>query len=224
MIVMNLKTIIKILIDICMTIILLFLMAYQVVGERAHEWIGSLMGIFFILHIYLNRWWYKSLFKGKYNLLRKIQTIINFLILGTMLTSMTTGIMMSRIVFRFLALRNHMMSARLFHMGAAYWGFTLMSVHLGLHWGMLLGMFNRMIKIDKKYNIFLRILGGGIALHGVWTFHRLDLWSYMILRNQFVFFDFEQGALSVLFDYFSIMGFWVFLTYYIMKFIQRKKQ
>lgn len=220
---MNSKMIVKILIDILMTIVLLLLMSYQVVGERAHEWIGSTMGILFILHIYLNRWWYKNLLKGKYTFLRTIQTIINFLILMTMLSSMFSGIMMSKYVFRFLSLENNMTFARLLHIIAAYWGFTLMSVHLGLHWSMLLGIFSRVLKFGRKQNIFLRLLGAGIAMHGGYAFHRLDLWSYMILRNQFVFFDFEQNVVSVLFDYFSIMGLWVFIFYYMMKFIQSIK-
>lgn len=220
---MNLKMIIKILIDISMTVTLLLLMSYQIMEERTHEWIGTAMGILFIVHIWLNSWWYKNLLKGKYTLLRKIQTIINFLILFSMLSSMISGIMMSKYVFRFLQLQRNMTYARLLHMGAAYWGFTLMSVHLGLHWSMLLGMFNRMIKINKKYDIFLKILGGGIALHGLWTFYRLNLWAYMTLKNQFVFFDFEQRAISVLFDYFSIMGLWVFIFHYLMKFIQKRK-
>ena len=216
--------IIKILIDILMSVILLFLMSYQIVGERAHEWIGSAMGILFISHIYLNSWWYKNLLKGKYTLFRVIQTIINFLILGSMLSSMFSGIMMSRYVFKFLSLEKNMSFARLLHMGAAYWGFTLMSVHLGLHWGIMLGMFNRMLKIRKEYNIFLKLLGAGIAVHGAYTFYRLDLWSYMLLKNQFVFFDFEQSTVSVLFDYFTIMGLWVFISYYFIKFISKRQK
>lgn len=217
------KMIFKLLIDILMTITLLFLMAYQIVGERAHEWIGSAMGILFILHILLNNWWYKNLLKGRYTLLRIIQTVVNFLILGSMLSSMFSGIIMSRYVFRFLGLNNHMSFARILHLGAAYWGFTLMSIHLGLHWSMILGMINRMVNFGKTYDIFCKTAGFGIAVYGTYTFHRLDLLSYMFLRSQFVFFDFEQSAVSVLFDYFSIMGLWVFISYYMMQIIQKFK-
>lgn len=221
---MNPKMIIKILIDILMTVTLLFLMSYQIMEERTHELIGSVMGILFISHIYLNSWWYKNLLKGRYTYFRIIQTVINFLILGTMLSSMFSGIMMSRYVFRFLSVRTNASFARLLHMGAAYWGFVLMSAHLGLHWGMMLGMFNRMLKIKKEHNIFMRLLGTGIAVHGAYTFYRLDLWSYMLIKNQFVFFDFEQSAVSVLFDYFTIMGLWVFISYYFIKFINSRQK
>lgn len=51
---MNRKQIIRIIIDICMTICLLMLMAYSLVGEKAHEWIGMAMLILFVTHHILN--------------------------------------------------------------------------------------------------------------------------------------------------------------------------
>ena len=45
-------------IDVCMIILLLFLMAYQVTGEQAHEWIGMGMTLLVIIHQILNRKWY----------------------------------------------------------------------------------------------------------------------------------------------------------------------
>lgn len=36
----------------------------------------------------------------------------------------------------------------------------------------------------------------------------------MILKNQFAFFDFEQGAVSVFAEYIAMMCFWVFIGYY----------
>ncbi|MBR0409479.1 MAG: hypothetical protein IJI25_00545 [Eubacterium sp.] len=49
-------------IDVCMTILLLCLMAYQVTGEQAHEWIGMGMTLLVIIHQILNRKWYAGLF------------------------------------------------------------------------------------------------------------------------------------------------------------------
>ena len=49
------KTILKIVIDIGMTVMLLFLMAYELIGEAAHEWLGIGMFVLFIIHHILNR-------------------------------------------------------------------------------------------------------------------------------------------------------------------------
>jgi hypothetical protein len=49
------KTILKIVVDIGMTVMLLFLMAYELIGEAAHEWLGIGMFVLFIIHHILNR-------------------------------------------------------------------------------------------------------------------------------------------------------------------------
>ena len=41
-------------IDVCMSVLLLFLMAYQVTGEVLHEWIGIGMTVLVIGHQILN--------------------------------------------------------------------------------------------------------------------------------------------------------------------------
>ena len=58
---------VKRIVDAAMTILLLLLMAYQVTGEAAHEWIGMAMTVLVIIHQILNRRWYAALFRGKYN-------------------------------------------------------------------------------------------------------------------------------------------------------------
>ena len=68
-------------IDICMTVSLLFLMAYQVTGEVLHEWMGMGMTALVIVHQILNRKWYSAVFKGKYNPYRIMTTAVNILLL-----------------------------------------------------------------------------------------------------------------------------------------------
>lgn len=64
------KTVIKLSVDIFMTLALLFLMGYHLWGETLHEWAGVGMLLLFIAHHILNGYWHKSLFKGKYNMMR----------------------------------------------------------------------------------------------------------------------------------------------------------
>lgn len=44
----------------------------------------------------------------------------------------------------------------------------------------------------------------------------------MILRNDFVFWDFDQPALLYYLDYLGMMGFFLFLAYYTMVLIRRR--
>lgn len=44
----------KKIVDIMMSVLLLFLMAYQVTGEVLHEWIGIFMTLLVVIHQILN--------------------------------------------------------------------------------------------------------------------------------------------------------------------------
>ena len=140
---------IKMGIDFLMTVLLFLLMSYQITGQELHEWFGAEMLVLFLLHNILNIRWYGSLFKGKYTLLRAMQTLINISVLISMLCLGFSGIVLSRHIFAGLPIQGPMATARTMHLAASYWGFVLMSVHLGMHWGMIVGMFRRLLKGRK---------------------------------------------------------------------------
>ena len=140
MFLMKKKLIYKIVIDMIMTVLLLFLMARQITGDSAHEWLGAGMLLLWIAHHILNRGWYSHLFKGKYTPMRIFQTVTNFAVLLSMFGLMVSGIILSREVFAFLPISGGIALARPLHVLSAFWGFVLMALHLGQHWNMILGM------------------------------------------------------------------------------------
>lgn len=215
---MNPKMKLKISIDFIMTVLLLFQMAYMLTGNTLHEWTGAAMLILFILHNALNVKWYGNLLKGRYSWVRIAQTIINLALLLCMAGLMISGMMMSRVVFSFLSIEGGMGFARMLHMAAAYWGFLLMSVHLGLHWKMVMGMVRKVRKEKEasKLNVWiLRIPAAVISEFGVYAFIKNNLISYMFFKNQFVFFDMQQTLISFLAEYAAMMVLWACLAYYI---------
>lgn len=117
-----------------------------------------------------------------------------------------------------------MAMARSIHMAASYWGFVLMSIHLGMHWGVITGMFRRLLK-GRKMPVAavwgLWLVAAVIAGYGLVCFIQKDIVSYMFLKNQFVFLDFEQGAVSVFAEYIAMMGFWIFASFYMIRGIGR---
>ena len=207
-------------IDFVMTVLLLCLMGYQITGQMLHEWFGAGMLVLFIAHNILNIRWYGNLFKGKYRLLRIMQTAVNFSVLISMLCLGYSGIIMSRHVFAALPISGPMATARSMHMAASYWGFVLMGFHLGMHWGMVTGIFRRLLKGRKLSGLsvwVLRLAAVLIAGYGLLCFIRKDIVSYMFLKNEFVFFDFEQSMLSVILEYAAMMGFWVLAGFSVVK-------
>lgn len=212
---MKLKMIVKLTTDIFMTVALLLLMTYELIGQTVHEWIGTAVFVLFILHHVLNGHWCRSLMKGKYTSVRVLQTVLVGLVLLSMLCSMFSGVILSRHVFSFISIRGWRSFARNLHMISAYWGFVFMALHLGFHWNMIMGMAKKLAKRESAFRTWtLRIIAALTAGYGIYAFIRREIGSYMLLKNQFVFFDFEEPLIFFIIDYMAVMGLFVFLGHY----------
>ena len=120
-------------VDVCMTVLLLCLMAYQVTGETLHEWFGIGMTAALILHHILNRKWYAALFRSRYNAYRIAVTAVNTLLLAAIALTAVCGMAMSAHAVPFLYGLLPVAFARRFHLAMSFWSFILMGLHLGLH-------------------------------------------------------------------------------------------
>lgn len=221
------KAIIKLAVDVLMTLALLFLMGYHFWGEILHEWVGAGMFLLFIAHHILNGHWYKTLFKGKYNVLRILTLCTTSLVLVSMLAQMYSGILMSRYVFDFLPFNGGMSLARRLHILGAYWGFLLMSLHLGLHWNMIWGMFRKAAGIKSKAksrSIIAFVVGLVIAAYGLWAFIGRDFPTYLFLKSEFVFLDYSEAKILFYIDYLALMGLCIFIAHYSTKLIRKFKK
>ncbi len=206
---MKLRIAVKLAVDILMTVLLLLLMGYQFWGEAAHEWIGAGMFVLFVVHHLLNRSWHKNIFKGKYTALRAVTLCVDILILISMLAQMYSGIVMSRYVFSFLPTGAGMSFARKLHILGAYWGFLLMSLHLGLHWNMI--FVKRTVKVGRALSAVMGIL---IAGYGAYVFIKRDFLIYLFLRSEFVFLDYSEPKVLFYIDYLALMGLCIFIAHY----------
>ena len=220
----------KICVDIMMTAALYACMAYMLIGEEAHEWIGSGLALLFVLHNALNRKWYAALLTGRYTPLRAFQTAVNLLCLASMAAAAVSGAAMSRYIYDIPFLSGGASLARTVHMLAAYWGYCFISLHLGLHWSMILGMMKNAAapqNAPRWITPLLRTAGAASALLGAHALMRHNLLDYMFLRNQFVFFDIERPLCLFFLDYAAIMALWAWLAHYtrlaLIKMSARKK-
>lgn len=208
----------KICIDMAMTIALLLLMAYQLIGEEAHEWIGMAMFVLFVVHHILNRKWSSHIWKGKYTARRICQTVLVVLILFCMIGSMISGVILSRYIFVFLHISGGAAWARSIHMLCAYWGFVLMSIHLGFHWNVIIAMARKlMVNCPLWMTTVSRAVACLIAIYGAVAFVKRDIWNYLTLRNYFAFYDFTEPVIIFLLDYLAVMGVFVLVGHYFSK-------
>lgn len=98
---------------------------------------------------------------------------------------------------------------------SAYWGFVLMSVHLGFHWSMMTGMLKKFFPKSSSARKWAgRILALLMAGYGIYAFAKRDIGDYMMLRSHFVFFDYDEPLIFFYLDYIAIMGLFIFAGNY----------
>ena len=225
----------RMIIDITMTILSIILMGgnYLFPADIVHEILGVGLFVLWGVHITLNRRWYGAIFKGKYNPYRVMQTIINCCILICTIFLMISGIILSNHIFTFLNIQGGLGFARLAHLLASHWYYLFMSLHIGLHVGMIA---NKMChsrapqdchsRAPKRESSDKEIIGSSpimsgkskpimtlvgkillalACIYGLYAFIARGVWKYLILRQQFFFFDLDGGYVLFALDYISII-------------------
>ena len=143
-----------------------------------------------------------------------------------MLGLMASGIMLSNHVFAFLDIHGGMSFARLLHMAASHWGFVLMSLHLGLHWGMFTALARKALHLkdpSRARKFLLPILAAAIAAYGLFAFIQRDLLTYMLVRTQFAFLDFSEPPILFYLDYLAMMGTFICLGCCLSRLLQKAR-
>ena len=200
-----------------MTLSLILLMGYMLTGDLAHEIIGTVMIALWVIHTGLNRRWYPSVIRSSYPPKRVIGTIINLLLVVTMAGLIISSVMLSTYIFGFLRIERGMAFARTLHMITSYWSLVLISLHIGMHW-------SRLAKIIRNHthaqsspirSAIGHILAVMVSIYGLYAFISQRIASYLFLRTQFVFFDFEQSPLSFFSEYIAMIILFAAITYYL---------
>ncbi|MGL5514551.1 MAG: DUF4405 domain-containing protein, partial [Sporomusa sp.] len=209
---MSFKTKIKVIVDVAMTALLLVVMAYHIIGILWHEWMGFALCILFTLHNLLNWNWYRALPKGRYTTVRTLHTIINFLLLAAILGMIVSGIMLSRDIFGFLDIKSGFFGRRL-HMVSTSWGFILISLHLGLHWSMVVSA------VEKRLNknipaLIWRLAAAVLSVYGAYAVISREIWLKMFLVIEYAFFDYEESAIFFFAEYIAIMSLFIAFACY----------
>jgi hypothetical protein len=199
---------------------------YRATGDAAHEWIGAAVCTVCIAHNVLNREWYKNIFKGTYNPRRGVLTVVNLLLVLVMAALIITGLLHSRTVLAFLYLPGDM-AIRQIHTTAAYWSLPLIGAHLGLNWKIILNAFRKIAKVNgenRTRKIAIRVLSFAVAAFGVWSSFDRDMFSKLFLGFSFDYWPEERPVILFFAVNLSIMGLYVFITYYALALLERGKQ
>ena len=182
---------IKIIIDVLMYFLFIILMGHHITDNLIHEILGTILFVLFIVHHLLNYRYYKTVFKGKYNVKRIIITLVDLLLLIDMIGIIVSAINISSDVFSFLNINTKIWGRKL-HMLSTSWGFVLMSIHLGLHLKTLINKINNKMKNSTlEYLYYFVVLL--IIIYGIYSFIKLNFISDMFLLNAFKYYDFSES-------------------------------
>lgn len=234
---MNLARKIRMPIDIVMTILSIILMGgnYLFPADIVHEILGLVLFVLWAVHITLNRRWYGAIFRGKYNPYRIMQTIINCCILLCTILLMISGIILSNHIFTFLNIQGGLGFARITHLIASHWYYLFMSLHIGMHVGMIANKIKQKRQVGKDSvdeahttraptrKIILHILLALACAYGLYAFIVRGVWKYLILQQQFFFFDLERGYILFAIDYISIIILFATLSHLIATILKKNR-
>ena len=203
--------------DILMTILSVILMGGTMLfpDDRIHQICGIALVVLWAVHVVLNRRWYGSLFKGKYQPFRIMQLIVNCGVLICAVLLMISGLLMAWFIpADWVGVT--LGFARTTHLLASHWYYIFMAFHIGLHAAMIA---NKM----KIHGLVPRIICIIISLYGVYAFIVRGVWKYMFGLQQFFFFDFNRGYVLFALDYLSILVLFATVIHYIRKGISAKQ-
>lgn len=202
-------------VDVGLAAMFVTLMTTATVEEVAHEWIGITTFALFVVHQALNRRWWKNLLRGKYTLLRSVETIVNVGLLLCILGQMTSSLILSEHAFGWLPAFPGAAWARIMHLVCSYWGFMLAAVHTGLHVHTFVHRRNHrdVVRANGKDTVANQnvrsthnfseseqnehrvpvvpiVVSALFVAAGTWSFVQLDMETYLLLQSQFLFVDY----------------------------------
>ena len=205
----------QILTDVLMMLLLLLQMSYSIAGELLHEISGIAFFVLFIVHHLLVMRYTQALFKGRATPDKLLKIVIDVLLLIIVILMMLSALPVSKHLFTFLPLSGLASAGRTVHMLGAYWGFALMSLHLGFHLDMML---HKPIKRNKTAVIAVLTL---VFIAGLYFFVSEGIYQYMLMINPFV--NFDAPLALFLLKYALISGMFAVLGYAVMSLLKRRK-
>ena len=208
---------IKRIVDVVLTVLLLFLMAFQITGETLHEWLGISMTVVLIVHHILNRRWYGAVFKGRYTPYRIAMTAVNTLLLAAIAMTAVSGMAMSGHAVPFMYGFINVMTARELHLAMSHWSFIFMGIHIGLHMkAMTAGM-------NDTGRLIFRFILTCISGAGLWLFIKSDIVNYIFFRTHFAFLDYQTAKWLIILQNLAMLLFFVLAGYTVAELTQKNR-
>ena len=195
-------------VDAAMMFVMPLLMAYSLVGEEAHEWLGVASACLIVIHHVLNRRRISALCRGRMDALRTLGAVVDALLAVVVLALFLSGIALSRHVVPFLDFPFDLYVARRLHLFSSHTGLVLMGIHLGLHLrevALAIRGAAGLRSVSEPCVLVVRAVVVLSCVYGAASFVQLGFIDYLTLRESFMFLDYSRPLVLVLADWLSVM-------------------
>lgn len=179
-----------------LAILLLLSLAYWWLENLPHEIFGTALFVLLAWHIVVNRFWFKNLTKGRYDLRRAVALVLHLLLIGNMLVLLVTSIVISKSLFVRLPIPDNIY-LRDVHWFSAYWLMIIVGVHIGLHWTRVMATTRTSLGLSNdnpKRTLALRVAVVLAAGFGVWSISVLGVWTKLTFNFSLDFWDFTASV------------------------------
>lgn len=185
----------KTFVDIALFILMILEFSKVYIPPIWHEVIGIMLLVLVIIHLVLNRNYFKAIFKGRYDLKRILMLSINIAFACSFGLSSIFGILSSQELFTFMNIGS--LKIIVWHKILAYISLLCLGLHLGINFNVLVGKFEKII--NKKILLLSKL---AVIIGGIYSFIVLDFWNHMTGR-----YGFSVGGgniFSNIFEYFCL--------------------
>jgi hypothetical protein len=210
-------------IDLAAAGLLLLALAYYWLGNTVHELAGTGLFLLMAIHNLFNRHWWGALSRTRRQTKAVIYIVINLALLAAVATLFATSVMISRLVFDFLAV-NGGFSTRQIHIAAAYWLLVIVSLHIGFRWSAVMLAMRRLFGIDAgspARTLVLRMLALALAICGIQSWIDLGITDRLLMRITMDFWDFNASTAGFFTRLTAIIGLNVCVAHYGVQLLQR---
>ena len=211
---------VKILVDVLMYFDFIFLMSHGTVRNLSfHAYGGIALFVLFLIHHILNRWFYKTLTKGKYTSQRILISVTAWLLFVLMILMALSSIFASGAVFE----NSPFMFTQVWrtvHLLSTSWAYMIMSFHLGLHLHFVLKKLEYKTGDCKFRRILLYLFYILIIFAGCFALWESQLYVYLFNTG-----NWKMAAPNLFVSYIEYIGITaaVSLIYHLVKVISSGK-
>lgn len=206
----------RLLLDFLAVALIIACLAYWWLDNLSHEVFGTALFALVIGHNVFNRRWYGNVPKGKRDAVRVFNMATIFCLAIAMLVMLATSLLISRDLFKFMAL-DGAFAVREIHMFAGYWTLFIIAIHLGTRRTVVMNTVRSTLRLASPSTLRtlgLRAAAFAIAIWGVKSSFEMAFGTKLMLTYSLDMWDFSENTLGFFINYVSIVGLYATLTHY----------